>query len=386
MPVLNTADLIILGRRTAYRVCLGDKIVWELKLRPGEQPSILNVTSNGTAFVAWNASLGADSYFVYRNGIFIQEVTDTRFEDSGLSWGASYVYTVAPVNSNGVVGSESPTSVPAVIPYGKVEVLSASNRSYTNVTVSWAAVPGADSYEVYVQGVAQGVQTSLSRNVAMAADQTKTIYVVPIRASVRGTASRTYSYYSGKQEQRDIGAVNDLEFMPAIIDSYRSVDAWAYLSNTAAQGTYGTYGSYSGVIHYGSGGVRDALAARLGSMERAVYGSCTKCYVYLYKKTGVGSNGSITIGFYLTNSPASGGAPSGALGRSRASSSSGVGQWYDVGTDYGQHLGTGSHSGIMINYDGKTNYAQFSGNGTGKLSLNWSWNFLKVAAVPNSWS
>ncbi|OIK02195.1 extracellular catalytic domain type 1 short-chain-length polyhydroxyalkanoate depolymerase [Streptomyces monashensis] len=78
----------------------------------GSLPAPSGVTVTGTtdtgASLSWNAVSGAASYDVYRDGTKAGSVTGTSYTDTGLSAGTSYRYTVAAVDSAGVVGSSSP--------------------------------------------------------------------------------------------------------------------------------------------------------------------------------------------------------------------------------------------------------------------------------------
>jgi hypothetical protein len=51
--------------------------------------------------LTWQAAPGATGYFVYRDGarnpLNLKPITETRYQDIGLSDGRTYTYTVAPV-------------------------------------------------------------------------------------------------------------------------------------------------------------------------------------------------------------------------------------------------------------------------------------------------
>lgn len=61
-----------------------------------------------SAQIAWDASVGATVYRVYRNGEFLAETESRIFADSGLSKDTEYVYTVTAIN---VVGDSSTSSL-----------------------------------------------------------------------------------------------------------------------------------------------------------------------------------------------------------------------------------------------------------------------------------
>lgn len=61
-----------------------------------------------SAQIAWDASVGATAYRVYRDGEFLAETESRIFADSGLSKDTEYVYTVTAIN---VVGESSASSL-----------------------------------------------------------------------------------------------------------------------------------------------------------------------------------------------------------------------------------------------------------------------------------
>jgi hypothetical protein len=383
MPLFDSnVDDVYLGSVPVDRVYQHTYLVWE-----GLPPAVSSVTVGdisqaGTLTVSWSAVSAATHYYLYRNGILISQSSSRAYYDSGLDWEKDYIYTVVSHNETGA-SPDSTSSPVARISSPSNTPLTASNRTTSNVTVSWSAVSGATHYQVYLDGVAQGFRTATSFNVPMAEDQTKAIFVRPIRNGVIGTSSGVYTYYSGRKEVRDSGTWDNMQFGPSKLDSWRSVDYWDWLSGIAAQGTYGTYGSYQGVVYYGPNGVRDTLRSALGSTAREVNGWCSGAAVYLYKRPGVGSSGAVSIGIYRSNSDCTGGKPTGVGGITRESPVSDKGAWVEIGTAHGDALAHGSYKSLLFSMDGTANYAQFQ-NGT--LLLNWNWNYLVTAAANNVWS
>lgn len=352
----------------------------------GNAPLLSVPTSSGNLNVTWAETPGADIYELSRNGVVIATQSSRIFNDSGLTWGQTYSYTVRP-RRNGIWGTVSPASQTALIPYGAVGTVSPSAQSYTNVTLSWDAVSGADSYRVYKNDSLYSTTTELNVSVSTTEDTSMTLYVVPYRNGIAGTQSQTHTYYSGREEVRDQGSITNEIFQPQRVDSWRPVDDWAWLSNIAAQGYYtASYGNYKGVMYYGSNGVRDALRSRLGGgtlgTNRQLRGSCTKAEVYLYKKKGVGSSGQVQVTLRRSNSTASGSEPSGSGEVTRTSTSSGSGKWYDITPTNGQYIGDGDRTSIMIRQDGSANYAHFTDC---RLRLSWSWNYISVSQKASTW-
>ncbi|MFD6494128.1 PHB depolymerase family esterase [Streptomyces sp. NPDC060188] len=77
----------------------------------GSLPAPSGLTVTGTtdtaASLSWNSVSGATAYDVYRGGTKVGSTTGTAYTDTGLSVGASYVYTVAAVDPSGGVGATS---------------------------------------------------------------------------------------------------------------------------------------------------------------------------------------------------------------------------------------------------------------------------------------
>ncbi|MCM3494045.1 lytic polysaccharide monooxygenase [Paenibacillus lactis] len=65
--------------------------------------------TSSSVSLAWTASTGASSYEVYRNGTLVGTSATTSYNDTGLTAGTSYTYTVVAVSSN---GSKSAASAP----------------------------------------------------------------------------------------------------------------------------------------------------------------------------------------------------------------------------------------------------------------------------------
>ena len=350
----------------------------------GQTPTISAVSTAGSLTVSWGHTSEATSYRVYRNGSYLATTASRTYYDSSLAWGANVYYQIVPLVGSRV-GNISSSSSTATIPKGTCGNLTSSNRTYTNVTVSWPGVLGATNYYVYVNGVLRVNTASTSYAIATSQNTTISIYVLPIRHGVGGYISPVRYYYSGRAEQRDIGSKTGMVFSPSKVDSWRPVDDWAWLSNKAAQGYWtASYGNYKGVIYYGSSGVRGSLRSSLGGdgTSRQLYGSCTKAQVYLYKRTGVGTSGTVKTTIRRSQSTASGGEPSGTGAVTRTTSKSGEGSWIDIGTTHGQALGDGDYKSLMLRYDGSANYAHFTDC---RLKLSWSWNYVTVTAAPNSW-
>ena len=113
------------------------------------------VTASGVT-VSWSAVSGATSYQVFRGSTLIASPTGTSVTDSGLAASTAYSYTVKAVNTGGTstaspalaVTTSAATPTTPDAPTG----LAASGLTATTVTLTWNAVAGAASYDVYYNG------------------------------------------------------------------------------------------------------------------------------------------------------------------------------------------------------------------------------------------
>ena len=103
--------------------------------------------------ISWNASIGATSYQILRNGSSnpIGTSTTTSYDDMTATIGVNFSYTVKAVCALGV----SDLSAPAVgwrAPVAPLGVSASDGTSTTQVTISWSAVAGVTGYDVLRDG------------------------------------------------------------------------------------------------------------------------------------------------------------------------------------------------------------------------------------------
>lgn len=115
--------------------------------------------TNSSLTITWNAVSGATGYNIYRNGTKVNAspVTGTSYTDSGLASGTNYNYVVKSIGGSGGesgvsnTASGATTGTPPAVPAAPTGV-STSGATASSLTVSWSAVSGATSYNVYRNG------------------------------------------------------------------------------------------------------------------------------------------------------------------------------------------------------------------------------------------
>jgi fibronectin type 3 domain-containing protein len=134
---------------------------------PGAPTGLTATAGNQVVELAWNSTLGATSYNVYRGTSSGGEsttpiatgITGTSFNDTGLTNGVTYYYAVAAVNSHGPgnlsnEASATPRSGPP-LPPGNLTV----TQGDTQLTLNWSSSPDATSYNIY-RGAGAGAESA----------------------------------------------------------------------------------------------------------------------------------------------------------------------------------------------------------------------------------
>ena len=113
-------------------------------------PTNLFATAQSSSSIAltWNSVDGAESYKVYRDSQEIAtNVTGTSYTDNGLTANTNYCYTVKAVNSAGE-SEESGSACAMTYPLAPTGLV-ATAESTTSIALTWNAVDGAISYNIY---------------------------------------------------------------------------------------------------------------------------------------------------------------------------------------------------------------------------------------------
>lgn len=121
-------------------------------------PTDVAVTSTAAGLaLTWSPVTSATGYAIYRDGStsVLKQSSGTSFTDTNVTLGQVYSYTVRAISTASGVARYSPASatVTATATMVSAPTNVKASPSSTGVTVSWTAVPGADSYTVSEGGI-----------------------------------------------------------------------------------------------------------------------------------------------------------------------------------------------------------------------------------------
>jgi len=166
---------------------------------PAAPVNLTATSGNQQIALSWSAVSDATYYNVYRGSTSGGEpvtplatgITATSYTDTGLTNGLMYYYEVAAVNPGSGMSSLSDE----VIGVPRIPTASPANLAATagnaRVVLTWSAIPGAASYNIYI-----GTQSGGESSTPIATEITATSY-----ADTAGIANGTTYYYV-------LGAVN----------------------------------------------------------------------------------------------------------------------------------------------------------------------------------
>ena len=142
--------------------------------------------------VTWQSVTGATSYQVLRDGSVVGTPSGLTYTDTGLANGVAYTYTVRAVKGVDIsVDSATATATPAaavVVPAAPSGL--AASAGNAEVVLTWTAVTGADSYEVWRNGVKVGSPTAATyTDSGLTNGMTYTYYVKTVKGGVSSANS-----------------------------------------------------------------------------------------------------------------------------------------------------------------------------------------------------
>ncbi|MHB8771461.1 MAG: fibronectin type III domain-containing protein [Syntrophales bacterium] len=142
----------------------------------------------------WNASTGAASYRVYRNGGTIPLLTPTATTvlDSTVVPSTTYCYTVSAVNNSGDESAQSPSVCITTIaaPPGTPTILNATAISPAQITVTWTAVTGSTGYRLYRDGATAPLASVVTTSYTDGGLTANTVYCYAV-SSINGAGAES---------------------------------------------------------------------------------------------------------------------------------------------------------------------------------------------------
>lgn len=183
--------------------------------------------ANGKALkVSWGSSGGATGYQLYRasseTGSYTRVYAGTArsYTNTGLTTGTVYYYKVRAYKTVGKTTYYSPYSeVKAGVPLAAPSKLSAALLSETGIRITWPAVSGAGSYELYRAGSEKGTYTKVTEGGETSFEDTGLNtgegYYYKARSSAEIGGTVYYSPYSAVKGAAALAAPASLSFAPA---------------------------------------------------------------------------------------------------------------------------------------------------------------------------
>lgn len=260
---------------------------------PGAPSGLSAAPGDQKVTLAWSAAPGAASYNVYRGTAsggqsatpIATGIAGTGWVNSGLTNGTKYFYRVAAVNEAGV-GSKSneafATPAGAQVPPAPTGLTATPGNA--QVTLAWAAVAGASSYNVFRSTTSGGQGTTPVAtvsgngwvNTGLTNNTTYYFKVAAVNAAGQGALS---SQVSAKPVPPPVPA------KPTGLSA--SAGNAQVTLNWNAQADANTYNVYRGLV---SGAVLEPLVTGLTSPTYLDTG-LTNNATYYYRVTAVNANG-----------------------------------------------------------------------------------------------
>lgn len=312
------------------------------------------------------------------------------------------VYNGSPTNQ----GSTSPTQA-VTVTVGTPAKPVGGALANTTAAISWAAVAGATGYDVWRKGVTaanpagtkikvSAAQPGLTYSDASLTSNTDYEYtVVALKGACVSPESPILKGHTGQTSVQDTGSAT-IEVRPEKTNSYRPSSGWGYIGEAVGQGYYSSSNSnYTGTIDYGTNAELQAkVIAALGTNGATRYTNMTvsAARVFLQKKSGVGTGGTVPLSFYNSTAVAgTGGAPNRQGTEVNATSpSGGSGAFVSIGTAHWAALKAGTGRSIVLYELSSAVYAQFDGKSTAanrcNLQLDCSWNYSIGSPVTPVWT
>ena len=178
------------------------KTVWTAP-NPPASATVTATAANDSITVRWGAVPGAKEYYVLVNGTKTYSANGTSRRITGLEPGTSYTYQICSCNEESS-SSYCPAKTIVTLPNPPAVPANISAASTTDsITLTWGAVPGADSYDIRLGDSTYRVAGTSKTLTGLTPD---TAYSYQVRANNAGGSS-AYS---------EAGTVRTLPEIPAV--------------------------------------------------------------------------------------------------------------------------------------------------------------------------
>ncbi|MEH7417299.1 fibronectin type III domain-containing protein [Neobacillus drentensis] len=214
-------------------------------------------TSYNNVNLTWTAASGVSGYEIYRStsstGTFtkIASATGTSYNNSALNTGTTYYYKVRSYKTGTTTAYSSFTPVVSVKPTLSTPASpKAVSSAYNSIKTSWAAVSGANGYEVYRAASSTGTYTLVSSTTSTSFTNTglstNQPYYYKIRAYRTVGTMKVYSSYTTVVSARPVPSV-PTSFAATRLNSTSIKLTWGAVSgangyelyrSTSSTGTY----------------------------------------------------------------------------------------------------------------------------------------------------
>lgn len=185
-----------------------DKVTRNVKLYATSKvvaPGVpLNLKATSSSYnsikISWTAATGATGYEIYRaesiNGKYskVKTIKGTSYNNTGLTTDKTYYYKVRAYRKEVYSSYSSVVSAkPVLSEPGSVKV---SSSSYNSIKTSWAAVTGANGYEIYRATSSTGKYSKVATVTGTSYDETVPKTNTTYYYKVRAYREKVYSSYS----------------------------------------------------------------------------------------------------------------------------------------------------------------------------------------------
>jgi Fibronectin type III domain len=312
---------------------------------PGAPTSVTANAGDNAVTVDWSPVAGATSYNIYRGTApGVTKTTGTKVSGvqspnvvSGLTNGTPYYFVVTAVNSAGESGisaekTATPSATPPPLAPGNVRAAAGDNQA----TISWDAVSGATSYNIYVgtsTGVTKtnGIKASgvTSPSVVTPLANGTKFYFVVTAVGTGGESAESFEVFATPAATPPPAAPGGVSAVPG---NAQATVSWSPVTGATSYNIY--VGTSTGVT-------KTTGSKASGVTSPSIVSPLTNGTKYYFVVTAVGTGGESTESAEVYATPA---APAGTFSQADL-----VGTWdlihFQIGREAGWWRGTATING-----------------------------------------